>query len=319
SLASAGNEIITLEVCPKGTSCTKNKGNWVLYVFDSDLLTKEMEERTYEFRRWLNETGSSIDNSGQQIISGLANPSHSNHMYLAYNAGFFEGALIGVVDPCFGESNSVDIGVGDGARNYLIAISSPLKGDAGGESCGQGSVVLEKPALPANGHKASTTDENGNEIPGEVKSYPTTEEYILVSPNSDDQYAIKITGTGLNPLASGDAIANSATFDGNSGKLMLPKVRVNDQVYQATLEQQTHKARSTDDTLKFILADIQALSVEEVVDAYRATYNPENQQVLIPRVTDTSNGIGYSVILQFHAATNNGQAYFEVISATEIQ
>jgi hypothetical protein len=40
-------------------------------------------------------------------------------MYLAYDQGFFEGALIGIVDPCFDTLNTVDIGVPSGPRNYL--------------------------------------------------------------------------------------------------------------------------------------------------------------------------------------------------------
>jgi VCBS repeat-containing protein len=43
SLPSAGNEIITLEVCPQTSSCFGKK-SWVLYVFDSDRLTSQMEQ-----------------------------------------------------------------------------------------------------------------------------------------------------------------------------------------------------------------------------------------------------------------------------------
>jgi hypothetical protein len=56
-----------------------------------------------------------------------------------------------------------------------------------------------------------------------------------------------------------------------------------------------------------------------VVDAYRATYNPDTQQVLIPRVTDTSTGIGYSVVLQYHAATAGTDFWFDVLSIVEIK
>ena len=321
SLASAGDEVITLEVCPKGTSCFDKK-SWVLYVFDSDLLTKEMEEKTYQFSRWLDESGTTFDESEDEIISG--NAGKSNHMYLAYRAGFFEGALIGVVDPCFDTLNSVDIGVDGGARNYLIAISSPLKGDSGdAESCGVGSVVLQEPGRSALGSEAPTTikDEEGNEIEvdGKVKTYTTTEEGIIVFPNSDDQYAIKITGTGINPLLSDDAEAKSSTFNWDTGELSIPRVRIANEVFQANLVQRSRKSRSADNTLEFILSDIQELDVDELVDAYRATYNPDNQQVLIPRVTDTTNDKAYSVILQYHTASNDNQAWLEVLSVEEIQ
>ena len=319
SLASAGDEVITLEVCPKGTSCFDKK-SWVLYVFDSDLLTKEMEEKTYQFSRWLDETGSTIDESGEEIING--NAGESNHMYLAYRAGFFEGALIGVVDPCFDTLNSVDIGVGNGDRNYLIAISSPLKGDAdSGDSCGNGSVVLEEPGRSALGSEAPTVseDDEGNIIlvPGKPKTYETTEEGIFVFPNSDDQYAIKITGTGVNPLSTDDAKTKSSTFDWET--LNIPKVRIDNRVFRSTLVPRRKTTRSTGNTLEFIISDLQELGIDELVDAYRATYNPENQQVLIPRVTDITNDKAYSVILLYHAASNNSEAWLEVISVDEIQ
>jgi hypothetical protein len=35
---------------------------------------------------------------------------------------------------------------------------------------------------------------------------------------------------------------------------------------------------------------------------YRAVYNPDNQQVMIPLVTVISTDVGYSVVLQYHVA-----------------
>ena len=95
-------------------------------------------------------------------------------------------------------------------------------------------------------------------------------------------------------------------------------MRVNENFYAANLKQAS-EARSTDNGMNFILTDIVELSVEEVVDAYRATFNPENSEVLIPRVTDISSGIGYSVVLQYHIATEDTIAWFEVLSAVEIK
>ena len=320
ALASAGDEIITLEVCPKGTSCFGQK-SWVLYVFDSDLLAKydyikpdgsignQMEEQNFQFSRWVNETGTENDLLGNPIIS--PNAGTSNHMYLAYRAGFFDGALIGVVDPCFDKLNTVDIGVGTGARNYLIAISSPLlgDGDSGTDNtkCGNGSVVLEQPGRSASGLDAE----------GKARTYETTEQGIVVFPNSDDQYAIKITGTGLNPLNSESARARSSSYDLNT--LVIPGVLVDKKVYRARLDK-AHQARSTESTINFLLTDLEELELEDVVDAYRAIYNPENQQVMIPLVTDISTGIGYSVVLQFHPADDeNTNSWFEVISAVEVK
>ena len=79
------------------------------------------------------------------------------------------------------------------------------------------------------------------------------------------------------------------------------------------------EARSTANGMNFILTDIVELSVEELVDAYRATFNSDTLQVMIPRVTDISSGIGYSVVLQYHVATEDTIAWFEVLSAVEIK
>lgn len=287
SLASAGNETITLEVCPKGTSCFGQK-SWVLYVFDSNLLTRQMEESTFPFGRFNKDTGEFLGSNGE-----------SNHLYLGYNVGFFDGALIGVVDPCFGDRNTVDIGVGDGPRNYLVAISSPLKGDGSDEVCGQGSIVLER-------------DINAN----------TVGEFISSFPNSDDQYSIKITGTGRHPLLSETAAANSAAYSSRSGSLYIPSIRVDHLIYKVILDEQTPTgpgAHSLLNGTKFNLSDISLLTPnEDTVDAFRATYNPENQEVMIPRITDTESGLAYSVTLQFYAASGDNKPWLEVIKVISI-
>ncbi|NOR80399.1 MAG: hypothetical protein GQ529_06140 [Methyloprofundus sp.] len=266
-----------------------------------------MEEEQVTFRRWVDDTGDLTDLTGKEIIPAYAGS--SNHMYLAYRRDVFEGALIGIVDLCFDTDNKVDIGVGEGARNYLIAISTPLKGDADGGSC-DGSVLLEEP-----GRSASGLTGDGEEF----RTYATTQQFITAFPYSDDQYAIKITGTGVNPLLSDDAVANAATFNPKTGVVELPVVRVDKKVFKARLKRQAKEARSSDSNFTFNLSSIDELSVEEVVDAYRATFNPDNLQVMIPRVTDTSSGIGYSVILQFHVASEGNSAWFDVVSITEIQ
>lgn len=317
-LASSGNEIISLEVCPQGSSCFGKK-SWVLYVFDSDKLTQEMEENTYNFSRWLDDTGSTIDESGSQIITGTNGS--SNHMYLNYRAGSFDGALIGVVDPCFDTSNTVDIGVGDGARNYLVAISSPLKGDSGdAESCGGGSVVLKELGLNVMGQAPDGKDDAGN-VKYKPKKYSTTQEFISVFPKSDDQYSIKITGTGLHPLLSEEAKAKSATYAFNLGEIKIPKVRIFDQLYSANLGLENTVARSAykDSRLTFGLSSLNPLSAEEDNDAFQATYNPETNQVVFPRITDLTSGDAYSVIMQYYPATENKGQWLEVIHYDLIQ
>jgi VCBS repeat-containing protein len=313
SLQSAGDEIINLEVCPSGSSCS-GKGSWVMYVFDSNELTLAMEEAEYDFFRWADETGSDLDLVGNIILNSSAGS--SNHMYLAYRAGFFDGALIGVVDPCFGTSNSVDIGVGSGARDYFIAVSSPLLGDGSDTECGQGSIVLQKPGVSVSGLDATGL---------KPKTYETTEEYISVFPFSDDQYAIKITGTGINPLQSTTAVARSATFNSSTGELSIPQVRAADGLYQArlTLQNQTNsQARSTgsdSNSFRFDLLSVEGLGPEAVADSFQATYNPANQQILIPRVTITTSGEAYSVAMQYHPEVGGNAPWLEVIDYSLIQ
>ena len=312
-LASAGNEIISLEVCPKGSSCFGKK-SWVLYVFDSDKLTQSMEEQRFVFDRWVDETGNTRDERGSEIISGTNGS--SNHMYLNYRTGTFDDALIGVVDPCFDTSNTVDIGVGNGARNYLVAISSPLKGNSSdAETCGAGSVVLTEPGRNVLGEAPDGFDEGGN-AKFKSKKYTTTREFISIFPKSDDQYSIKITGTGLHPLLSEEAKAKSSTYSFGAGALIIPKVRVLDQLYSANLNLDKSVARSANKSgnLKFDLSILNSLNVETESDAFQATYNPGNQQVIIPRVTDVATDNAYSVIMQYHPATDGNGQWLELLN-----
>lgn len=312
TLPSAGNEVITVEVCPRGSSCFGDK-NWVLYIFDSDLITKAMEERTFIFEQWLDATGSNADLSSATLIPGISG--QSNHLYLAYKAGFFDGALIGVVDPCFDSSNTVDIGVSELPKNYLFAVSSPLKGDGNEEDddgCGAGTVVLNKPARSIAGQNGAT--------PSESQLYETTEEYINIFPFSDDQYVIKVTGTGIHPLLTEDAQAHSASYNSSTGEFIIPTVRVADELYQASLKLADPTLDNTNkNTLKFALDNLISLNPEDVTTTYQATYNPKSQQVIIPRVTVSSDGKPYSVILQYFPPIDEKTALLEVISFVLIQ
>jgi VCBS repeat-containing protein len=315
TFSSSGNEIITATVCPQGSRCFGQK-NWVLYIFDGDLITTEMEEKVYTFERWLDETGKKSDLSGEDIISGISSAGDSNHLYLAYRSSFFEEALIGVIDPCFDKNNSVEIGVGELPKNYLLAVSSPLIGTgntAGSDDgCGAGTVVLTRPGRSIEGKDAAT--------PPESKLYTTTEKYISVGPFSDDQYSITITGTGIHPLLSEEAQANSATYNALTGAFIIPKVRVFNELYQAELKFEDPTADNTNKTaLTFVLDSLNSLGVASNTDTYQATYDPESQQVIIPRVTNSTDGKAYSVILQYSPPANDKVALLEVISFILIQ
>ncbi|MDO9140462.1 MAG: VCBS domain-containing protein [Methylobacter sp.] len=336
------DQVIKLDLCPVGSSCYGKK-SWVVYVFDGDRLTAAnldpldplapnpltMESQSYTFRRWVDETGNSTDVLGNDILGTGNTVGTSNHMYLAYQQGFFQnrtnpdddGALIGVIDPCFDNLSTLDIGVGKSLNpdspkpsRYYIAVSSTLMGSDNGVpagQCGVGTVVLRRPAFSAAGLDAE----------GKAKSYTTTEEYISAFPFSDDQYTINITGVAINPLDSTTA-GRSATFNSTTGVLNIPRVRIAETLYSADLTlqpQSTGRSANTDANLKFALTGIEGLAPEQIVDAFRATYNRINQQLMIPRVTDTVTGNSYSVVMQYHQETDGNPVWLEVIDYVLIQ
>jgi VCBS repeat-containing protein len=311
-LHSAGNEVIKLDVCPQGSSCFGQKSRWVLYAFDSAKFTPEFEESAqFWLQRLVTETQSAKDLLGNTILSSEEEWYPSDDLYLAYRANLFDGALIGIIDPCFDKSNSLEIGVPPGERDYYIAISAPLHGNAdqGDEECGQGSVLLSQPGRPVIG---KDTDGDGNTI---TRPYATTQQYLSTF-FSDDQYTIKVTGTGLDPLLSASAIEKSSTFNGFTSELNIPKVKVDGKLYEARLMRQEP---FSDNTYNFALSALNELGAGEVADPFQATYNPANQQVLIPRVTDAGSGNAFSVVMQYHPPVNGIAEWLEAIAITPIK
>ena len=314
-LRSDGNEIITVNVCPQGSSCYGQK-NWELYVFDSAKLTAAIEADTYVLRHWLDATGSIYDFSSVARLSALPSTADgygvSDHMYLTYYRGVYDSALIGILDPCFNPSTSLDIGVGTGKRNLFIAVSSPLMGNNSTSKCGIGTPILQRAGQSVPGKDART--------PPAFMLYTTTEEYISVFPYNSGQYTINITGTGLNPLLEKMALAGSATYNMDTGVLNIPKIRIVDKLYGANMKLQNQPAGSANTNLKFDLINIQELGFGVVADAFQATYNPVNQQLIIPRVSTDKEGINaYAVILQYHPEAGGNFAWLEAIKITQIQ
>ncbi len=314
-LHSDGNEIITINVCPQGSGCFGQK-SWELYVFDGSdpKLMAAKEAYRYVFSHWLDDTGSTTDLSGTALQWPLT--ASSDHMYLAYENGVFNSALIGIVDPCFNTSTSLNIGAAAGARDYFIAVSSTLMGNDGtgkpANKCGVNSSILLRDGRSVIGKDAST--------PPAFKLYTTTEEYISAFPYNSGQYTINVTGTGLNPLLSTMALAASATFNMDTGVLNIPKIRIVDKLYGANLTLQNLPTNGTNTNLKFDLLNIQELGFGVVADAFQATYNPVNQQLIIPRVSTDKEGINaYAVILQYHPEAGGNFAWLEVIKITQIQ
>ena len=139
-------------------------------------------------------------------------------------------------------------------------------------------------------------------------------------PYSDDQYSIKVTGTGIHPLLSPEAAAKSSTFNAHNGELKIPKIRILDSLYEVGLSTKNTAARSANNGgLKFGLSAMSQLDSGETTDAFQATYNPKNKQVIIPRVTDKSTGGAYSVTMQYHSKTEQNDAWLDIVNIEMIK
>lgn len=165
----------------------------------------------------------------------------------------------------------------------------------------------------------SDIDGSGNTI---KRPYGTTDEYISAF-FSDDQYTINITSTGLDPLLptvhpllSASAADKSSTFNGFTGELDIPKVKVDGKLYTARL---TRQYPTPSDVYKFELSELSQYGPEETADPFQATYNPVNRQVLIPRVTDAGSGNAFSVVMQYHPAADGNAEWLEAIAITPIK
>lgn len=262
---SLGNEIINLELCPEGSQCVDEKA-WVMYVFDADALAQNGGElETFPLTRYIKETG--------EIISTAP----ADHMYLLLNKGIFNDSLIGVIDPCFGDRRTLDIGVGATPKNYLVAISSPLLRKDDDESiCGSGDVIREE----------------------EIPIGPNTtivQEFLTAFPFSDDQYTLKLTRTGADPFAV--IPPDFTTFDAIGRKVSIPRIRVNEQVLAAELEQLSDASAGAPAT--FGVLSTTSLNEPLTADPYLPTYNPANRIVKIPQVVIPESGEIYSVELLY--------------------
>ena len=277
---SLGNEVIHLELCPQGSQCFDEKA-WVLYVFDADQVEQQAIDEQTVALKWIRDDTLAVLSSFE-----------SKHMYLLHNAGVFNDSLVGIIDPCYGDTNSVDLGVGAGSKNYLVAISTPLLRD-GGDGCSDGDVVLERA-----GPSFQEPDPND---PTKTKIISTTEEYITAFPYSDDQYTIKATRTGVNPLA--EMSTDSATFDAVGRLVNIPKVRVFDQLYSAEL-QQLSSQESADAPATFEIVALQPLDQPLSASSDQAVYDPANGIVKMPQVIDLQSGQAYSVELQYQYEDN---------------
>lgn len=298
-ITSSGNEIIHMELCPQGAGCYNQKA-WELYVFDGDKLTAAIENQTAPLIRYVKDTG--------QILSTV----NSDHMYLLYEENLFSGALIGVIDPCFGTSNTIDIGVPQVAngktRNYFVAISSPLARSgtspisAVPASCSDGSVVLAKVDGTFDYTVLSATG-----VPT-TKTSDIIQQFIAVFPESEDQYTMKISHSGASPLLQSSP--DEVTYNSVTGIANIPKVRVNGQLYTVQLQQGILNS-----AMAFDITNMLSLNETQFANPYIGTYNPANYIVDLPKVRVEQTGVLYSVKLLYHPDSNT----LEFLTATPIQ
>lgn len=296
---SLGNEIINLELCPEGSQC-KDENAWVMYVFDADAFLKEgNEQKTLPFRTYADITDRTL------FIKQV------NHPYLLADLGFFKDSLIGIIDPCFGDRRTLDIGVGSQPKNYLVLITSPLVRNGGLdplgnvkdglEKCGSGSVILEK----VTGKTLEVI--NGLETPVDA-----IEQFIAAYPFSDDQYSFRVTRTGADPFAV--LSPNSVTFDSIGRQANISRVRINNQLYSVALEQLS-TTQNGDTAATFDVKSYQLLNEPLTADPYLPTYNPANQIVKFPQVLDSQSGTIYSVEMLYQPESNT----LNLLKATPVQ
>lgn len=288
-LTSTGNEIIHLELCPQGTYCYNQKA-WVMYVFDGDKLTDAIENQTFPLYKYIRETNK---------LAGATN--HVDHMYLLYDQGLYGDALISVIDPCFGITNTLSFAApalnpGQTSRNYYVAISSPLErrnttstSTPGTATCSSGSIILE----------------NTNTI---TSGTTLVQENISIFPANEDMYTFKVTHSGANPLLK--ASPDEVIYNSLTGIANIPKVRVNGQLYAATLQQGILSLAKF-----FDISNMHVLNETDFTNPYIGTYNPANNVVDLPKVTVEQTSASYSVKLLYHADTNT----LELLTATPIQ
>jgi VCBS repeat-containing protein len=262
---SLGNEIINLELCPEGSQCKDEKG-WVMYVFDADKFQSEGNEN--------------------RVLSLTNN--QANHPYLLFDKGYFSSSLIGIIDPCFGDRRTLDIGVGQQPKNYLVLITSPL-------------LRSSRWDVPFQKIRDAGDDQEGVCGSGDVVLQLIGKEGIIPFPFSDDQYTLRVTRTGADPFAvlSPDSVA----FDAVGRKAHVARIRVNNQLFTAELEQ-LNTPTDANTLTTFGIRSMQLLSEPLTADPYLSTYNPVNQIVKFPQVLDTQSGAVYSVEMLYQPESN---------------
>jgi len=303
---SAGNEVLHIELCPETAGCYDEK-SWVLYFFDANKLTAEAENSIYTFTL--------KGDTSNSVLGTYPNTQAGNHMYLKHSLGHYDDALIGIINPCFGDGNTLDIGVGSLPKKYLIAISSTLATgtvkNAPVNTCSDGSVVLLKSG-PTRSYTINTPDGP------ETRTEETTLEYISAWPFSDDEYMFTITQTGKNALRS--ANVNDVTYSRSAGTLNIPSFRINDKLYSTELSvNSTIKRSSNSQSLMFSIDQLKEIGLLTTPDSILASYNPSTKILKIPKYVDEETEKMYTLLLYYHPQDIVENSYLELFHYYELQ
>jgi hypothetical protein len=210
-LDSPGNEILSLELCPENTPCaaqfSENSGPWVVYVFNQSL-SQQILDQTVPLTECLDPQSGRIDSKP------------TKHLYLSLNLGLLDSALLGVIDPSFGSSRKLEIGLRE-PGTYFVAVSSPLQRDQ------EGSVILKTQNVKCGQREVPGADENPVK-----EDILITEEKIIVEPFSDDPYELRVVQTHLTPAMT-QVLAQRQELVGDG--VYVPLVEVGGMEYSAEL------------------------------------------------------------------------------------
>ncbi|PLY11980.1 MAG: hypothetical protein C0631_17855 [Sedimenticola sp.] len=198
---SAGNEIVGLELCTDNDSCAGGNA-WALVVLDGSQITGDSLVTNPVGVSVFDKSVDATGNSGSVSFS-------SSHPYFLLEAGVYNSSMIGKMDPVFGQSPSLNVGLSD-PGTYYVLVMPILKRDS------NGSVLL-----------VEEVDQASDRV------------YIVVEPYNDDQYSLRVTRTSLTPstaLTFSDQLEKvRSKFSPSTNLLHIPEVKYDGLVWEADL------------------------------------------------------------------------------------
>ena len=214
---SAGDEVLRIELCPPGSQCFREDprdSSWALFLLDGEFVNDGMLSQVKTTYRHDDDVGCSpaavsggLCEEGD-TVPGSVSLTSTNAYYL--NAmGVFDTALMGIIDPTWGNRTSVVTGLEQG-KTYFVMVLPILR----------------------------RTD-SGDVVHQEVKAGAPDKLELFLFPFSDDQYTMRVTRTQMSPSSVtgfGDALQKlRSTYSTSSMQLDIPEVTVGDTVYSAKM------------------------------------------------------------------------------------